>query len=84
MNLVLVTKVLESKALEMRYALFKACLGYLEEQNSRETNKSKSKFTPRPQDIRILARFYNKYAANCKNILPTQAGNPCTAVLLKK
>ena len=26
-------------------------------------NKSKSKFTPRPQDIKILARFYKKYVA---------------------
>ena len=63
MNLVLVTKVLESKALEMRYAIIKAYLGHLEEHNSSETNKSKSKFTPRPRDIKILARFYNKYVA---------------------
>ena len=60
MNLVLVTKVLESKALEMRYAIMKAYLGHLEEHNSSETNKSKSKFTPRPRDIK---RFYNKYVA---------------------
>ena len=26
-------------------------------------NKSKSKFTPRPRDIKILARFYKKYVA---------------------
>ena len=47
----------------MRYAIIKAYLGHLEEHNSSETNKSKSKFTPRPRDIKILARFYNKYVA---------------------
>ena len=26
--------------------------------------KSKSKFTPRPRDIKILARSYKKYVAN--------------------
>ena len=26
-------------------------------------NQSKSKFTPRPRDIKILARFYKKYVA---------------------
>ena len=26
-------------------------------------NKSKSKFTPRPRDIRILVRFYKNYVA---------------------
>ena len=66
-NLVLVTKVLESKALEMRYALIKAYLGHLEEHNSSEINKSKSRFTPRPGDIKTSARFYNKHFAHTDN-----------------
>ena len=43
-NLVLVTKALESKTLEMRYALIKAYLEHLEEHNSSESNKSKSQY----------------------------------------
>ena len=61
LNLVLVTKALESKALEMRYSLNKAYLGNLGEHNSSETNKSKSKFNPRRQDIKIIAKCYNIY-----------------------
>ena len=57
-NLVLVTKALESKALEMRYALNKAYLGNLGEHNSSETNKSKSKFTPRRRDIKIITQIF--------------------------